>query len=209
MAIELAPLGTVRFQIQPSITLEATPRGTFHIFELTDITIEGDRLQAKQKGVAAADWLSVDSDQVGTLDVRYCAETVDGALVYVSYAGEVDLSAGLTAASVYATPLFQTGDQGMPGSTRSRPSPRARWTNRWSSLMRFTSSSSRWHDRPGTGSRAVQARHSSRAMGLFRTAVARRWRVDVGAAAALVRGLAASTHSRVPPPATARTRCPG
>jgi hypothetical protein len=110
MALELVPFGTVRFQIQPSITLEATPRGTLHIFELTDITIEGDRLQAKQKGVAAADWLLVDNEAVGTLDVRYCVETVDGALVYVCYAGKIDLSAGLTAASVYATPLFQTGD---------------------------------------------------------------------------------------------------
>jgi hypothetical protein len=110
MAIELVPLGTARIQLQPFITLEALPRGTLHIVELTDITIEGDRLQAKQKGVAAADWLLVDSGGVGTLDVRYCAETVDGALLYASYAGRVDLSGGLFAASVYATPLIQTGD---------------------------------------------------------------------------------------------------
>ncbi len=72
--------------------------------------MEGERLSAKQLGAAAADWLLVDSAGTGALDVRYCAETTDGALVYASYAGRVDLSAGLFAATVYATPLFETGD---------------------------------------------------------------------------------------------------
>lgn len=110
MAIDLVPLGTARIQLQPFITLEGTPRGTRHIVEFTDITIEGERLSAKQRGAAAADWLLVDSAGTGALDVRYCAETADGALVYASYAGRVDLSVGLFAATVYATPLFETGD---------------------------------------------------------------------------------------------------
>jgi hypothetical protein len=118
MAIELIPMGTARIQLQPFISLEGVPRGTLHIVELTDITIEGDRLQAKQKGAAAADWLLVDSAGVGTLDVRYCAETADGALLHASYSGKVDLSGGLFTASVYATPQFQTGD------------PRYAWLNK-------------------------------------------------------------------------------
>lgn len=51
------------------------------------------------------------------LDVRYCVETDDGALVYVSYSGRVDLSGGTGAAPIYATPLFETGD------------PRYKWLN--------------------------------------------------------------------------------
>jgi hypothetical protein len=94
MAIDLVPLGTATIQLQPFITLEGTPRGTRHIVELTDITIEGERLSAKQRGAAAADWLLVDSAGTGALDVRYCA----------------DLSGGLFAATAYATPLFETGD---------------------------------------------------------------------------------------------------
>ncbi len=43
-------------------------KGTLHIVELSDIRIEGDRLQAKQKGVAAADWLFMDQENIGTLD---------------------------------------------------------------------------------------------------------------------------------------------
>ncbi len=126
MAIELVPLGTVRIQLQPFITLEGTPRGTRHIVELTDITIDGERLQAKQKGAAAADWLLVAADGTGMLDVRYCAETVDGALLSASYAGRVDLSKGLGEAPVYATPLFETGD------------PRYAWLNKVQAVARGT-----------------------------------------------------------------------
>lgn len=110
MAIELVPLGTARMQLQAPIVLEGTPSGTRRIVELTDITLEGGRLRAKQKGAAAADWLLVGPDGTGTLDVRYCVETHDGALVYVSYAGRLDVSGGIGAAPVYATPLFETGD---------------------------------------------------------------------------------------------------
>ena len=126
MAIELVPLGTARIQLQPFRSLEATPRGTRHIVELTDITIEGERFSAKQRGAAAADWLLVDSAGIGALDVRYCAETSDGALVYASYAGRVDLSGGLFTSTVYATPLFETGD------------PRYTWLNKIQAVAKGT-----------------------------------------------------------------------
>jgi hypothetical protein len=110
MTIELVPLATTRIQLEPAIILEGTPRGTRRIVELSGITIEGERLRANQKGAAAADWLLVGPDGTGMLDVRYCAETYDGALVYVCYAGRLDASGGLGAAPIYATPVFETGD---------------------------------------------------------------------------------------------------
>lgn len=85
---------------------------------LTNIRLEGERLQASQRGTAAADWLTVGANGIGMLDVRYCVETDDGALVYVSYTGRVDLSGGTGAAPVYATPLYETGD------------PRYTWLNK-------------------------------------------------------------------------------
>jgi hypothetical protein len=110
MTIELVPRGTARIRLQTPIVLEGTPRGTRRIVELSGITIDGERLDAHQKGSAAADWLLVSPDGTGMLDVRYCAETHDGALVYVSYAGRLDVSGGLGAAPIYATPVFETGD---------------------------------------------------------------------------------------------------
>lgn len=110
MTIELVPLATVRMQLQPSIILEGVPRGTRRIVELTGITIEGERLVANQKGSAAADWLLLGPDGTQMLDVRYCVQTHDGALVYVSYTGRTDATLGPGTAPIYAAPQFETGD---------------------------------------------------------------------------------------------------
>lgn len=110
MTLELIPLGTARIQLKAPIAIEGTPRGTRMIVELEDTVFDGDRLQAKQKGAAAADWLLVGPDGCGMLDVRYCVETHDGALIYLQYAGRVDVANGVGSAPVYSTPTFETGD---------------------------------------------------------------------------------------------------
>ena len=48
---------------------------------------EGERFRARQKGVAAADWLVVGPDGTATLDVRATLDTHDGALVLLRYGG--------------------------------------------------------------------------------------------------------------------------
>jgi hypothetical protein len=45
------------------------------------------------------------------MDVRLTVETHDGAVVYLSYGGRVDLSAGPEGAVVLSTPRFETGDE--------------------------------------------------------------------------------------------------
>jgi hypothetical protein len=89
--------------------LEGTPAGGRYIFEISSVSVEGERLRATLKGRAAADWLMVGPDLTGTLDVRFLLETHDGALVHTQYHGRVDLAAGASA-PVYATPRFETGD---------------------------------------------------------------------------------------------------
>ena len=126
MALELVPLGTARIQLKPPIALEGTPRGTRWIVELEDTVFEGDRLQAKQKGAAAADWVIVGPDGCGMLDVRYCVETRDGALIYVQYAGRVDVANGVGSAPAYAAPTFETGD------------PRYAWLNKVQAVAKGT-----------------------------------------------------------------------
>ena len=112
-----------RIQLRPFITLEGTPRGTRHIVELTDITIDGERLQAKQKGAAAADWLLVAADGTGMLDVRYCARQSTGR----SYTPPTP--AGSTCPKALAKlpstprPCSRPAIRGTPGSTRSRRWP--------------------------------------------------------------------------------------
>ena len=81
------------------------------IVEVETLEVTGDRLRGHLKGHAAADWLTVDSRAMGTLDVRTLIETDDGALIYTSYRGRLDLSMGTGAMPVYSAPLFDTGDE--------------------------------------------------------------------------------------------------
>jgi hypothetical protein len=126
MTLELVPLGTARIQLKMPITLEGTPRGTRLIIELEDTAFDGERLQAKQKGAAGADWVIVGPDGCGMLDVRFCLETHDGALIYVQYTGRVDVASGVGSAPAYSTPTFETGD------------PRYAWLNKVQAVAKGT-----------------------------------------------------------------------
>lgn len=110
MPIELVPLCTATVELSAPMFLPDTPEGTLAIVEVTGAVLEGERLRAGMVGRAAADWLRIDSRQLGTLDVRITLQTHDNALVYSAYRGRLDLSAGLDDATVYAAPLFNTGD---------------------------------------------------------------------------------------------------
>ena len=47
---------------------------------------------------------------VGTLDVRICFETEDGAVIFAEYCGRTDVSRGPGASPIYVAPRFETGD---------------------------------------------------------------------------------------------------
>lgn len=110
MPLELVPLGTMTAMLRKPIVLRGTPAGDRHIFEVESGRIEGDRIQADLYGASAADWLLIGPDGTGTLDVRAMVRTDDGAFIYLSYGGRVDLSAG-QGAPLYATPTFETADE--------------------------------------------------------------------------------------------------
>ena len=110
MTIELIPLCTITIKLSEPFILPDTPSGTLVIVEVESLDVTGDRLRGHLKGRAAADWLTIDSRAMGTLDVRTLIETDDGALVYTTYRGRLDLSMGTGAMPVYSAPLFDTGD---------------------------------------------------------------------------------------------------
>jgi hypothetical protein len=126
-ALELVPLGTARVNLAPVLTLENTPLGTRLVVEITGYEIETDRLKAKLKGSAAADWVTVGPDGVATIDVRLTLETHDGALIYVHYHGRTNVSNG-PPLTVYSTPLMDTGD------------PRYAWLNKIQVVAKGTTS---------------------------------------------------------------------
>jgi hypothetical protein len=110
VTIELIPLCTIRASLSAPFLLPETPSGTRVIVEVESFEVTGDRLRGHLKGRAAADWLTIDGRAQGTVDVRALLETDDGALVYVTYRGRLDLSGGAGSAPVYTAPLFETGD---------------------------------------------------------------------------------------------------
>jgi len=115
-SMELVPLATMTATLSPPFMLAGTPVGNRVIFEVESGSIEGERIRAKLKGRAAADWLTVGPDDTGTIDVRALVETDDGALVFIQYQGRVDSNS--PSGPVYIAPKFETGDD------------RYRWLNR-------------------------------------------------------------------------------
>jgi hypothetical protein len=116
VSVSLRPLATMTAELRRPFVLLGAPAGERRIFEVKSGSIDGERIRAKLKGTAAADWLSVGPDGTGTVDVRALVETDDGALVYIQYQGRVDAS--MPTGPVYIAPTFETGDD------------RYRWLNR-------------------------------------------------------------------------------
>ena len=106
----LVEMGTLVADLGPRHILEGAPFGTRVIVDVTDMRIEGERLRARMKGTAAADWGSRAADGTVQLDVRATLETHDGALVFIQYNGRVDFSDPKKPGPVYTTPRFETGD---------------------------------------------------------------------------------------------------
>lgn len=76
--------------LEPQQDLGATPVGVRSIFVIRGGTFEGEKL----RGVVhpgGADWFVLRPNGAGELDVRLTLETDDGALIYMTYTGVLDL----------------------------------------------------------------------------------------------------------------------
>lgn len=110
MSITLTHLATATLDLEPPIYIPKGPRGTRVIAEVRNASWEGERLKAKQKGVAAADWALVGADGTLAIDVRLALETHDGAIIFVSYEGRAQMTQ-TGASPLMITPRFETGDE--------------------------------------------------------------------------------------------------
>ena len=96
-----------------------TQAGTRAIYDVTGGTFEGPKLKGKLLS-SGGDWIMVDDEGVGRLDVRAAFETDDGAVIYLQYFGilipESDPAAGIQETQfgeIYfmTQPRFETGDE--------------------------------------------------------------------------------------------------
>ncbi len=108
--IELIPLCTVVVDVEPSLSVGAGPAGVRSVGAISSVTVKGERMNGGLAGPAAADWM-VMAGAIGTIDVRMTVRTDDGALIYVTYGGRLDLSNPAQGITAYVAPLFETGDE--------------------------------------------------------------------------------------------------
>ena len=77
--------GRVQLELPP-MDVGETPSGNIRIFYIKGGTFEGPKL----KGTVlpgGADWVTVRPDGSSHLDVRFCLQTDDGALLYLHWVG--------------------------------------------------------------------------------------------------------------------------
>jgi hypothetical protein len=120
--MKLEHLLSYRADLKPPVNVGTGPHGTRQIFDVVGGKAEGPRLSGKLLA-SGGDWLLVDHEGTGRLDVRGTLETDDGALIYIQYHGVIELNEKVVAAltrgeatdygdTYYMTqPRFETGDE--------------------------------------------------------------------------------------------------
>jgi uncharacterized protein DUF3237 len=88
--MKLVPLMTMHGDLKPPVDVGKGPYGQRMIFDVTGGTFEGEKLRGKVLA-SGGDWILVDDQGVGHLDVRITLETDGGALLYVQYYGILEL----------------------------------------------------------------------------------------------------------------------
>ena len=125
---ELEFLFEARVQLHlPAMDVGAMSDGQRVIYLIKGGTFEGPELSGRVVPDAGADWIRIRPDGSGILDVRFCLETHDGALLYVQWQGRVwcepedaeyafdvekpDDPSGAWRYYFRAAPFFETGDE--------------------------------------------------------------------------------------------------
>jgi len=119
--MKLEPLMTVHADIRPPAEIGTGPYGTRLVFDVTGGHFEGARLRGTILP-SGGDWLLIDAEGVGHLDVRITLVTEDGAHIYVQYYGVIVMNEQVNNALaqggateygdtyIMAQPRYETGD---------------------------------------------------------------------------------------------------
>ena len=121
--MNLEPEFTYDAKLEPALVPGAGPYGTRMVMTVIGGTVKGDRISGSLVG-AGADWAVIGPDGWARLDVRAQIQTDDGAVIYVSYGGLLELTEKVMAAVqsgtegtefedqyFRTTPRLETGDE--------------------------------------------------------------------------------------------------
>ncbi|MEO0608536.1 MAG: DUF3237 domain-containing protein [Pseudomonadota bacterium] len=85
--LDLEFLFEARVQLDAPIMVGPTPEGTRMIVNVLGGTFEGPNIRGRVMPNTGADWARLRSDGSGALDVRFCLETEDQAILYAHWHG--------------------------------------------------------------------------------------------------------------------------
>ena len=121
--MKLKPLMTVHGDLKPPVDAGKGPYGQRVIFDVTGGTFEGDKLQGTLLP-SGGDWILIDDEGIGHLDVRITLKTADDALLYVQYFGVLEMTEAVNTALAGGKPTnfgdtyFMTSPRIETGDTR-------------------------------------------------------------------------------------------
>jgi hypothetical protein len=117
-----------RIQIQEPMDVGQGPEGHRMIFMFKSGYFEGPKLKGEIISMSGGDWARVRADGSGSIDVRKCLKTHDGAIIYMTYGGRMvttpenfayvldyskpdDPQGAEERYYLRTNPLFETGDE--------------------------------------------------------------------------------------------------
>jgi len=127
--VQLVYEATYRARLKPPLDFGGPcPNGQRLFFEVIDGEIEGERLRGKILP-GAGDWLLAGTDGYGRLDVRATFQLDDGAVIYLSYYGVIEMNqavqnwVGTGSGTSFEDQYFRTNPRWETGD------PRYAWLN--------------------------------------------------------------------------------
>jgi hypothetical protein len=118
-----------RASLKPALPVGPGPYGMRLFVEVTGGSCEGKRLKGKLL-TGGGDWLLAGADGFGRLDVRAQLVTDDGAAIYLSYFGILEMNAKIQQALSDPNSATDFGDQYFRTSPRFETGdPRYAWLN--------------------------------------------------------------------------------
>ena len=121
--MKLEPLMTIHADLKPPVDFGAGPYGARLVFDVTGGHFEGARLRGTLLP-SGGDWLLLDADGAGHLDVRITLQTDDGARIYVQYYGVIVMNEAVSkaltqgGATAYGETYFMTQPRCETGDAR-------------------------------------------------------------------------------------------
>jgi surface antigen len=123
--MKLRPLASLELELamERVFILGTTPKGNRMIAEIKGAELIGSRVKASMKGLAAADWAVLGDDGLARFDIRMVLETNDDALIYLSYTGKADWSAGPGSGPIFSVAEFETADDRYMSASKTNCCP--------------------------------------------------------------------------------------